>query len=172
MILCLEQLAVSLNAIKHLTSISSIIAQQWCQLDGPLQHQIQDAVAIQYIPWKLILNSNLTNTHLPIAYLSITQSFQNFAQSTAVLLPCFVQNFKMIGQLKNLLCSNISPRNLSLGWVCAGYPVVTPQWLTHHSLMKPIYIEHQKGQINKWWVSNSLHNIFHSLGHALNYDLP
>ena len=34
-------------------------------------------------------------------YLSIIQSFRNFAQSTAVSLPCSVQNFETIGLLIN-----------------------------------------------------------------------
>ena len=40
------------------------------------------------------LNPNLIKSDLPIAYLPLTQSFWNFAQNTAVILPCSVQNSK------------------------------------------------------------------------------
>ena len=42
---------------------------------------------------KLILNSNPVESRLPMTYFSILQSFWNFTQSAAVILPCSVQNF-------------------------------------------------------------------------------
>ena len=54
-------------------------------------------------PWDVI-----TDTHpkyksqescLPVSYLSVPQSFWNFTQCMAVILPCPVQNFKMIEEL-------------------------------------------------------------------------
>ena len=50
---------------------------------------------------KIIINANLM-----ISYFSITQSLWNFALSTTVILSRFVQNFKMIGHLKQRLCTN------------------------------------------------------------------
>ena len=38
--------------------------------------------------------------------MSVVESFRNFTQSTAVILPCSVQNFKMIWQLRNKLLAN------------------------------------------------------------------
>ena len=49
---------------------------------------------------KLTLNSNLVKTLSFITPISVIQSFWNFAQSMAVILPCSVQNFKMNGQLR------------------------------------------------------------------------
>ena len=46
---------------------------------------------------KRILNSNLAKSRWSITSVSVTQSFRNFAKSTAVSLPCSVQNFKTIG---------------------------------------------------------------------------
>ena len=43
---------------------------------------------------------------LPITQVSIAQSLWNFAQSMAVILPCFVQNCKMIGQTEWMLWTN------------------------------------------------------------------
>ena len=51
-------------------------------------------------------------------------SVWNFAQSTAVSLPCSVQNFKPIGQLKRVLWRNEISRDLSLRWVWDGYPIL------------------------------------------------
>ena len=38
---------------------------------------------------------------MSITAISISQSFWNFVQNTAVILPCSVQNFKVTGQLSN-----------------------------------------------------------------------
>ena len=59
-----------------------------------------------------ILNSNLVKSRLAIISVSIFLSFWNFAQSMAVLLPCFVQNFKTIEYLINKLSSNEITRDL------------------------------------------------------------
>ena len=63
------------------------------------------------------------------SYLSITSilniiSFCKFAQSTAVILPCSVQNFKMIGHLRNGLWTNKISRDLSLRRVSEGCPIL------------------------------------------------
>ena len=66
----------------------------------------QGGCAIQDIRPKLILNSNLVKTCLSITYCSVAQLFHNFAHSTAVILPCYVQIFKTIGQRQNKLWTN------------------------------------------------------------------
>ena len=64
-------------------------------------------------PSKCILNSNLAKIRLPITGFAVAQSFWNYAQSTTVILPCSVQNFKMIGQLKRMLWMDEILRDLS-----------------------------------------------------------
>ena len=49
------------------------------------------------------------------------QSFWKFAQSTTVLLPCSVQNFKTIGYLSDELWTNEILQNLSWRGVSEGY---------------------------------------------------
>ena len=51
-------------------------------------------------------SSNLTKSRLFTTYFAIEPSFLSFAQSTAVILPCSVQNFKMIGRLKGVKWRN------------------------------------------------------------------
>ena len=53
---------------------------------------------------------------------AIIQSSWNFAQSRTVSLS--VQNFKMIGQLRQMLWTNEILRDLSLRWVSEGYPIL------------------------------------------------
>ena len=53
--------------------------------------------AIWDIRPKRILNSNLAKSRSSITSVSIVQSFWYFAQGTAVILPCSVQNVKTIG---------------------------------------------------------------------------
>ena len=61
---------------------------------GLLQYEI-------CLPLKLILKLNLGNSCLFMTCISVSQSFWNFAQSTAVILLCSVQTFKTIEQLKH-----------------------------------------------------------------------
>ena len=61
--------------------------------DGPQRVRVLGAVAILDIRPKTHLN---VKSGLPIIYYSIVKSFWNFAQSTAVSLPCSAQNFKTI----------------------------------------------------------------------------
>ena len=77
------------------------------------------------------LTSNLPKSHLPVSYFQVARLFLNFAQSTAVILPCSVQNFKMIRQMKWMLWMTEISRDLSLRWVTEGYPIShgdLPQW--------------------------------------------
>ena len=82
-------------------------------LDGLLE-----AIAIPAISLKLISNSDILKSNLPITSISISQSFWNFAQSMAVSLPCSVQNFKMIGQLRN----NVWASRFQEIWVLVSFP--------------------------------------------------
>ena len=61
--------------------------------------------------------------HLAKTYFPIIQSFWNCAQSTAVILPCSVQNFKTIKQKTNKLWTNKISQNLSLRWASEVYTV-------------------------------------------------
>ena len=58
------------------------------------------------IPAKPISNSNLAKSRLPIPSISAARSYGNFAQSTAVSLPCTVQYFQTIKQLLTSLWAN------------------------------------------------------------------
>ena len=59
------------------------------------------------LPFLIYLpTSNLTKSGRAITYLTGVKSFWNFAQSTAVSLPCSVQNFKIILHLKWMLWMN------------------------------------------------------------------
>ena len=78
-------------------------------------------VAIWDIHPKFFLNSNLAKPLSFITSFSIGHSFWKFAQSTAVSLPCSMQNFRTIGQPKNKLWANEISLYLSLRWISAGY---------------------------------------------------
>ena len=96
--------------------ISYTCYQRWCTLQ---------AVTIHNTP---IFNSNLTKYHSSITSISIAQSFWNFAQSMVVPLPCSVQNFKMIGQLRNKLWANELKTTFEFNRSCGGisYIATTP----------------------------------------------
>ena len=74
-----------------------------CDLDTV---QIKVQIRVWDIPLELILNSNLFKTFLFITSSTVAQSFWNFAQSTAVILPCSVQNFKMIARISKAIWTN------------------------------------------------------------------
>ena len=69
-----------------------------------------------------ILNINLVKACPSITFVSVGQSFWNFAHSTTVILSCSVQNFKTIGQPKLMLWTNKILRDFSLRLVWVGYP--------------------------------------------------
>ena len=79
---------------------------------------------------KLVLNINLVMSRWPITYISLNQSFCNFAQSTVMILSCSVQDFETIGQLKRSLWTNGITRDLVLRGVSDEYDILhsTP-WL-------------------------------------------
>ena len=80
--------------------------------------------AEQDIRPKLILNPNLMNSRLSITFFGSYPIVSKFAQSTAVILPCSVQNFKTIEQLKQMLWTNEISWDDSLRWVSDGYPIL------------------------------------------------
>ena len=84
----------------------------------------QGCCAIWDIRPKLILNSNLIKSHSSITTVAVIESFWNFAQSTAVILPCSAQNFKRIGLFKQMLWTNEISQHLSLRWVLDDYPIL------------------------------------------------
>ena len=57
------------------------------------------AVLMWDILQELIFNSIRVKSHLPVNYLSFNWSFWNFAQSTVIIMPSSMQNFKMIWQV-------------------------------------------------------------------------
>ena len=64
--------------------------------------------AIWDIRPKVIFNTNLSNSRLRTTYFPATHSFYNFAQGTALLLPCSVKHkFKTIGQLKQIWTNEV-----------------------------------------------------------------
>ena len=84
---------------------------------------------------KSILNSNLAKSfRLPITYFGIVHSFCNFAQSTAVTLSYFVQNYNAIGQMKWIFMDGRDfarfEFKMSFRWISdiAVYPWVNFQW--------------------------------------------
>ena len=75
-----------------------------------------------------MLNANPAKSHSSRIFISIVNWFWKFAQSTAVILPCSVQNFKMVWQLSNMLWANEILRDLSLRWVSEGYHILQPRF--------------------------------------------
>ena len=81
-----------------------------------------------------VRNSNLAKSRSSITYVSIVQSIWNFAQSTAVILPCSAQDIKLIGQLKHELWANEISRDLSLRWISDGHPILHKAPEDYHSM--------------------------------------
>ena len=70
-----------------------------------------------------ILNSNLVKSLWPITYFSVVESFCNFVQNMAMILPWSVQNFKTIWQLTWMSWKNEHWWDLSLTWVLHRLPL-------------------------------------------------
>ena len=65
---------------------------------------------------KYKVNSNFVKYHSPKTTVSVDESIEsswNFAENTAVWLLCFVENFSMINQMRNLDWRNMILRDLS-----------------------------------------------------------
>ena len=69
------------------------------------------------------LNSNLVKSHSSLTS-QLSSRFAIFPQSTAVILPCFAQNFKTVGLLKRMWWANEILRDLSLRCVSEGWPLL------------------------------------------------
>ena len=64
------------------------------------------------------------NLICPSLIAQLTNHFEIFAQSTAVSLPCSVQDFKTTGPLKRLLWTDVFSRDLRLRCVSDEYPIL------------------------------------------------
>ena len=102
------------------------------------------ATTAQEISPKLNLNSNLAKSRSSITTISVAPSFWNFAQSMAVILPCSVQYFKMIGEPRKKIIGKPDFMRLefkmSFLWISN---IVTTTWLYHNPgghlvLLKPL----------------------------------
>ena len=91
-------------------------------------HILQGCCAIWDIRPKLVSNSNLRKSRSSITFVSVSPSFWNFVQTTALILPCSVQNRKMIGSFRSVLWTNEILRDMSLRWVSDAHPIlhITP----------------------------------------------
>ena len=89
------------------------------------------AMAIYHFPTKLVLNSNVTNFCVPIAYLSVATTSWNFTQGTTMILLYSVEDFKMIGWLEWMLWWMRFHEILLVSQVSVGYTIL-PQ--THETL--------------------------------------
>ena len=93
---------------------------------------IQGCCAILDICPELTSNLNLAKYRSLITFVSVNQSFWNFVQSTAMIMPCNVQNFKVIESFKGILRKSELSWDLSLRWVsvdilyCTKTPVARP----------------------------------------------
>ena len=85
-----------------------------------------------WLRFRRIIHSHLLKYHLPITYFSVIKSFRKFSQSMAVSLPCSIQNFKTIRQLKRMSWTNEISRDLSLRWVSNGIAI----FYTWHEIEK------------------------------------
>ena len=96
---------VMLNSLEfcYLTPSVTELSGQSISTSGPSQDQgvrTTQEIHPKHNWW------NLVKFPCHITITPVVQSFCNFAQSTAVALPCSVQNIKMIGRLKMMLWDN------------------------------------------------------------------
>ena len=90
-----------------------------------------------WCPSELISNSNLEKSHSSITPVSVVQSFWNFGHSTAMILPCSVQNAKTTGRLRNKWWTNKFSRDLV--WSFGRISYITQQRHLSHHLLNPIF---------------------------------
>ena len=76
-----------------------------------------------------ILNSDITKSRLPKTHFAVAQSFWNVVQSTIVILPWPMQDFKTIAYF-SMLWENVILRDMSLRSVSDGYHILHthPGW--------------------------------------------
>ena len=91
-----------------------------CMLVGwPARAQgiVTMSVFLQNPSWTQ-MSSNLIHWYFPVV-----KSFWNFAPSMAVMMPCCVQTFKVIGQLRQKLSANKVSQYFSSRWNLEGYQI-------------------------------------------------
>ena len=86
--------------------------------------ETQGCCAIWAIRPKLSLNSNLSKSRSSITSVSVVDSLRTFAQNTKVQIPCSVQTFGTIKQLRNKLGAIDTSVDLSLRCFSDGYPML------------------------------------------------
>ena len=89
--------SAALGPARHVLHRQGVV-RIWTTQRGLVRYRIS--------PLKLIFNWNLTKSRSPITSISVFKSSWNSARSTAVILPCSVQNCKTILWLRNALCTN------------------------------------------------------------------
>ena len=145
------------NCYGNLNLVTSWLFDIWWKgkLPGPDDH----------CPPKLILNPNLAKSRSPLTSISFAQSFRNFVQSTALPLSYSVQNFKLIGQLRNTLRKIEISRDLSSKRVSMGYPI-PHQPLADlpvcHSTCSAAWlpISHKGSEnVTSWYLQNNANNL-------------
>ena len=129
---------------------------QWCIIN----YSWVGCYNIGYHP-KLIFNSNCVTSPSSVASISVVQLFWNFAQSMALSLPCSVQNFKMIGQLKievwtTEICTEDEFRRAILycadpfGWASLPCAPSDPNWeVTRAAVIMIIALMGSSGEIER-----------------------
>ena len=70
------------------------------------------------------LHSNVVKSHLSITSNSVIPYVSKFAQSTAVTLPCSVQNLKRMGQHTKLIRPNEILQYFSRNWISCGVSIL------------------------------------------------
>ena len=110
----------------------------------------------------LTRNSNRTNPHFSCL------PYWNLAQSTAMTLPCFVQNFKTFRQWINQLWTNEPSRDSGLRGVSEGYHINcnSPTW------SEPNSQRHSTYHLQRWysgWCGYFVVYITRDIGSALSH---
>ena len=149
--------------------LSTNANQRWLtpidRMDPFLFHQLSanatEAVGLQNITPNLILNSNLAKPYVPVAYYAVAPLFRILAQSTAMVLPCFVQNLKTICQRQWMLWPNEISRP---GLVSVGLHLLQQPWHSLNTMMienkVPYFIHIYQPHVLQWVLKITLdHNI-------------
>ena len=101
---------MSITAISISQSLWNFVKNTAVILPCSVQHfkvtgQLSNEISWELCSWDNIIMFQYKTDWAPCiciwACMQISQTIWNFVQSTAVILPCSVQNFKMIGQLSN-----------------------------------------------------------------------
>ena len=119
------EITISISLILHICGKEDWEAFSTIDFGGQTSFHLSGNIRNQYTSRpKPIINSHLAKSRSTITSVSVVQSFWNFAQSTAVSLPCPVQNFQTIGYLMKKSWANEFSRDLSLRGVSDGHPIL------------------------------------------------